>query len=241
MGKEEKLLIRYLRVVILGNTCSPSWDQISISMKPDEQIEEVKELYSLIFPYALCPPDLFLEVIRVNQLRLKASAGMLVCEIDPDHTLEAHDLLHRIEAFCPENWAQPGEFMNEWITIGSIYQASLAIYATMSLQSLTVLPNNLEMNQMREVHGNRLLALLEDAVDMPRIHRFLVWPLVVAGVEAIHRDQVTRYRIEQNLAILCRLLGSSSPLKARAVLRRYWKKGEAGWDECFDSPFVFII
>ncbi|KAL6710639.1 hypothetical protein ACN47E_008687 [Coniothyrium glycines] len=234
-------LIVYVLIVILANTCSPSWDQITISATTDGIIEDVQAVYSLIFPYTLCPPELFSDIMRVNELRLKASASMINCEIDPDHELEAHDLLRRIERFDPEDWAQPGAFVDEWVLIGTIYQAALAIYTTMSLQSLTVLPSTLEMNQMRSVHGDRLNKLLMKAVKCPRVHRFLVWPLVVAGVEAIYRSEAVRYRIGQNLAELSRILGTSSPLKARAVLKRYWKKEEPGWDECFDSPYVFII
>ena len=117
----------------------------------------------------------------------------------------------------------------------------MAVYTIMSFQSLTVLPNNLEMNKTRCIHGSRLLENLGKATKAPRVQRFLVWPLVVAGVEAAYRGETTRHWIGENLADLSRLLGSSSPLKARAVLRRYWRKGEPGWDECFDSPYVFII
>ena len=165
----------------------------------------------------------------------------MMCEPEADHALEAYDLLARVESFVPENWAQPGTFYDEWLLIGTIYQAAVAIYCTMSLQSLTVLPDTLEMNTMRSIHGDRLLAGLRKGMESPRVVKFAVWPLVVAGVEAAYRGEATRNWIEACFGDLSRTLGTSSPLKARAVLRRYWKTKKTGWDECFDRPYVFII
>ena len=179
-------------------------------------------------------------MLRTSQLRRKASASMMLCEVKPEDSLEAHDLLGRIEAFVPEDWAQPGAFYDEWLLIGTMYQAAIAIYCTMSLQSLTLLPNTLEMNAMRSIHGDRLLKSLRAAVKSPRIPRFIILPLVAAGVEAAYRGEATRDYIETSLVDLSRMLGSSSPLKARAVLRRYWQKGVPGWDECFDHSYVFM-
>ncbi|KAJ4374821.1 hypothetical protein N0V83_001898 [Neocucurbitaria cava] len=219
----------------------PSWDQIDITTYPEKTIEDVMDTYSFIFPYILCPPELFRELLRTNHLRQKASAPMMLCEIEPEHVLEAHDLLARIEAFVPEDWAQPGQYYDEWLLIGTMYQSALAIYCTMSMQSLTILPNTLEMNSMRSIHGDRLLTSLRASAKLPRVMKFIVWPLVVAGVEALYRDEATRNCIESILTDQSRIQGTSSPLKARAVLRRYWQKGVPGWDECFDRPYVFII
>ncbi|KAF1938743.1 hypothetical protein EJ02DRAFT_409887 [Clathrospora elynae] len=238
-------LVLYVLIVTLGNACSPSWDQIEISGTFDRTVDDVTELYSLIFPYILCPLRLFSEIICTNHLRLKASTALFPCDVDAAHTLEGFDVLARIEAFSPGDWAQPGTslgtFYDEWLLLGTIYQAAVAIYTTMSLQSLVVLPSTLVMDAMRSAHGDGLLSDLGTALKYPRVARFMLWPLVVAGVEAAYRGEATRNWIEAMLCDLSRLLGTSSPLKARAVLRHYWLKGVPGWDECFDRPQVFII
>lgn len=228
-------------IMTMANTCSPSWDQLALADAPDQNITDVSAIYSLVFPYTLCPPVLFTDILRVNQLRGAASAVLFAGDLDPTHTLDAHDLLAKIESFSPEDWAQPGEHYEEWLLVGSIYQSAIALYCTMSLQSLTILPNTLEMNAMRSVHGSKLLSSLRPALANPRLRSFLIWPLTVAGVEAGYRDEAMQYWIENALGDLSRALGTSSPLKAQAVLRRYWTREEKGWDDCFERPYVFVI
>lgn len=222
-------------IIILANTCSPSVDQIELDANPERIQDDITKLCSLIFPYTLCPPTLFLEVLHINHLRHKASTS-IICNIDPNHVIEAHITLSRIESFVPEDWAQPGMFYDEWLTIGTIYQAAIAIYCTMSFQSLYILPNSVETCTMRSAHGDRLISCLRKAMQLPRLVKFVAWPLVVAGVEAGYRGEATRNWVEAMLIDMSRVLGTSSPLKARAVLRQYWQKEERGWDECFDRP-----
>ncbi|KAF1848804.1 uncharacterized protein K460DRAFT_304288 [Cucurbitaria berberidis CBS 394.84] len=234
-------LVIYMIIVIIGNTCSPSWNQIDIDNSPSQTVEYVRETHSLIFPYILCPRELFVEVIRTNQLRKKASAAMKLCEIESNHVMEAYDLLARIKAFVPVDWAQPGAYYDEWLLIGTMFQSAVAIYCTMSLQSLTILPNSLEIDTIRSVQGDRLLKSLRAAVNVPRVMKFAVWPLVVSGVEAAYRDEAARNYVDSVLSDLSCVLRTNSPLKARAVLRRYWQKGVPGWDECFDRPETVLV
>jgi hypothetical protein len=165
----------------------------------------------------------------------------LQCDFDVDHTLKAYDLLARIEAFSVEDWAQPGTFYNEWLIVGTVYKSALALYAILSLGSLTVLPADASLLDIQTVHGDVLLRNLRTALKDSRIARFMAWPLVVVGVEAIYRGEATRDWIGASLEELSRTLGTSGPIKACSVLRRYWKGGVSGWDECFDRPYVFVI
>ncbi|KAH3990112.1 hypothetical protein HBH52_001700 [Parastagonospora nodorum] len=165
----------------------------------------------------------------------------LVSIPNASHFLTAHDLLSLIESFSLEDWAQPGPHFDEWMFIGRTYQSAAALYCTMALQSLTILPSTLEMNAMRSVHGTQLLANLHQAVKTPRLTCFVMWPLTIAGVEAGYRDAGTRYWIAARLDQLARLLGTSGPLKSLAVLRRYWENRERGWEVCFDKPQCTLV
>jgi len=225
----------------MDNTCSPSWDQIDITGANRTIIDDVKSVYDLIFPYTLCPQELFIMILEINQLRTKASASLLLYEADPAHALEAHDLISRIERFLPESWAQGRPFFSEWLLLGKIYKAAVSLYCTMSLQSLTVLAPTVSLQATQTETGNELLSNLRSALKKPKLARHMVWPLVVAGIEVMHRGEATQNWIETSLGDLSRQLGTSCPLTARTVLKRYWKGGVAGWDECFDRAYVFII
>ena len=232
--------LTYHSIVTFSNSLGPPADQISISEPHEQHLKEVEKLYTLIFPYILCPPPLYLEIIRINRLRRDVTLSPFE---DPNqYTLDAHDILARIEAFEPGDWAQPGKHHNAWQLIGSIYQSAVALYCTMSLQAVAALPNSLEMDTMRTVHGERLFENLQAAAQSRHLTKFSLFPLCVLGVEAgYHDDQTTRIWISRRLERHSRLLGTSSPLKARAVLRRYWQRNKVGWDECFDGPYVFIL
>jgi hypothetical protein len=100
--------LRRISIVHLGNSYSPSWDQMRISELTSfkQTVEDVANLYSLIFPYTLCPPELYFDMLRTTELRAMAVAARCV---DPGLEVEAYEILARIKAFSPEDWAQPGE------------------------------------------------------------------------------------------------------------------------------------
>jgi hypothetical protein len=226
--------------VTFSNSLGPGTGQINITEPLEQHLKEVDKLYSLIFPYILCPPTLFTEIIRINRLRQEIVASPF--EDASHHALEAHDIFARVEAFVPEDWAQPGENNNDFQLLGSTYQCAVALYCTMSLQALDALPNTLEMDAMRAAYGAHLEENLRATMQSKTLSKFSLYPMCVLGVEAGYRDQQsTRVWIERRLEEHGRTLGSSCPLKARAVLRRYWARGKAGWDECFDGPYVFVL
>ncbi|EAT89941.2 hypothetical protein SNOG_03210 [Parastagonospora nodorum SN15] len=169
---------------------------------PAQDLTDIESIYSILFPYTLCPPTIYLTIIRINHLRAETSSLFP----NASHFLTAHDLLSLIESFSPEDWAQPGPHFDEWMLIGRTYQSAAALYCTMALQSLTILPSTLEMNAMRSVHGTQLLANLHQAPKTPRLTCFVMWPLTIAGVEAGYRDAVgavawNKWAIEESSGI----------------------------------------
>jgi hypothetical protein len=225
----------------MANTCSPSHDQLHLTGTPVQNLANIEAIYDLIFPWTLCPPALFFSLIRINQLRARVSASLFSREIDPRHSLEAHSLLTTIEDFIPIDWAQPGLHYDEWLLIGNTYQSSIALYCILGFQSLAIIPSTPSINSRRTAHANTLLCTLREALTMPRLVNFMMWPLTVLGVEAGYRDAGTRYWIGKRFEELARVLGTSGPLKSLAVLRTYWQKRKPGWEECFDKAYVFIM
>ena len=215
---------------------------MEISYATEYTLADVRSIYSLIHPYTLCPFELFVEILQTNRLRAKASAAPnYLREADPKNTLEAHDLLSRIEAFRPEDWAQPGDSHADWVTVRTVYKSAISLYARLSLESLGVLPPTVALENSQTAHADTLFYELHAALKVPRIAKFMAWPLVVAGVRAKERGEAARNWVEASLRDISRVLGAGCPIKACAVLKRYWASDASGWDGCFDRPNVLII
>ncbi|KAF2188453.1 hypothetical protein K469DRAFT_81591 [Zopfia rhizophila CBS 207.26] len=234
-------IVLFVLVVIFANGTSPATNQFMLNASLDEHIADVTEMYGELFPHCLCPPLLYYETLRINYLRHEASQLLSEMTDTAELSLEAGELLTRIEAFSPRDWAQPGANFDDWLTIGTVFKSCTAVYCIMSLQSLTILPNTSRMNEVLVAHADCLLLHLKAAFASKRLRRFLAWPLVVAGVEAAYRGQGARAWIEDAQDELSRFTGTNCPLKVRAMLRMYWYKEEPGWEECFNRPYAFLF
>lgn len=178
--------------------------------------------------------------MHISQLRNRAAASLILSEDYASQVQEAYNILDDIQAFSPNEWAKEPHF-DEWVLVGTIYKAAVAIYCIMSLQSLNVLPCSPEMEDMRCAFGDGLLEGLRIGVKSSRIIQFILWPTIVAGAEAAHRSRECQNCIRERLQDISRSIGSSSPLKARTVLEHFWERKASSWDECFDHPYMFVV
>lgn len=186
----------------------------------------------------MCPPLLFTEIIRVNHLRMQAARGGLTRA--ENLSQDAYEILNRIHGFSPEQWAESKPSSNDdWIRLGNIYRTAVALYCISSLQNLSVLPQAPSLRTQCTTNGRVLQVLLSEALSSPKVKRFMVWPLVVLGVEAVHGGAAVRAFVGKQLLELGRHAGTHAPLMAKGVLERFWLSGETGWDSCFDRPYAF--
>jgi hypothetical protein len=201
-------------------------------------------------PFQMCPPSLFGEIARINSLRAQRA---VMAHNDNQSQLEeeeeAQTILQRIHGFSPEQWAESKPAANDdWRLVGRIYQAALTIYCTRSLHTLPIRPSPTDnlLNAQSELHAITQQLLLHELLGIAlannRIQRFLLWPLIVHGVEACHGhgDGRTREFVKEQLCEMSRQVGSYAPLAAKGVLERFWASGETGWDACFDRPYLFL-
>lgn len=224
--------------VIIGNTTSPASD-LAMTASHFNELDFILEQYSRgIFPFQMCPPPLFAEMIKINHLRMLATKD--------EHpgvealSQEAYGILSCIDSFSPEQWAEPKPASKgEWILVGSVYRAAVTLYCISSLQSLSVLPLSRSMRAQRTTDAQLLQELLNEALSSPRIKRFMLWPLVVLGVEAVNGGLEMRDFVEKQLPELSRHVGTYAPLMAKGVLERFWASGETSWDACFHRPYAF--
>ncbi len=234
---------------MLGNTTSPSDDQITTNAQHDV-LDILAELYEkFYFPPFPCPLPLFLEIININQLRFEAASGVVELLADDDGGTETHEagagaaaaaaadqVLDRLAGFDPEAWALTNDSLrDDWLLIARIYQSAILLYAACSLRAqATPAPARAAK------HRARLFELLARATSLMRAKRCMMWPLVVAGVHAADGRPEERRWVGEELVKMCQDMGTYAPMTAKGLLERFWSSGKTEWDECFDAPYVFV-
>jgi hypothetical protein len=185
----------------------------------------------------ILPPPLFAEIVKINHLR---TVAMQPRGPEQDIVQEAFNILHRIYSFSSEQWASSKPLsQDDWILLANIHQAAVSIYCISSLQSISILPHTPSLRAQCVAHGQNLQHLLPSALSSPRLKLFMLWPLVMLGMEAVHGGPAMRSFVAKELPELSRHVGTYVPLTAKAVLEKFWASGETRWDACFDRPYAF--
>ncbi|KAK3332914.1 fungal-specific transcription factor domain-containing protein [Cercophora scortea] len=244
-------LLGFWIVGVFANTTSPPNKQIQACSHRDPGTTAIAlALYEqLYYPTIPCPLSLLKEILAISNLRSLA-AGIHVTD-EPDqrvlttsHEKEGLEIVAKIEAFSPETWARTRnpQHKNEWILVGRIFRSAAALYCIMSLQSVQVFTSAYDdVETARTSHAHDLHVLLRKAMEILRVRRCMMWPLVVLGVQAARAGASVRAFVGQELARSSREQGASLPFVARAVLERFWASGRTGWDDCFDSPQALVL
>ncbi|RMZ41300.1 C6 finger domain protein [Aspergillus flavus] len=231
------LILHSLILGVMANTTTPPSQHVPTTSQLD-LIAIMRELYGDgIYPILLCPPYLFIDVIKINNLRFQTTSA----PITETTRATADEILEHIEAFSPDDWTGTNpDAREDWLLLGRMYKSSIALYCISSLQSLSILPSSKYYTAMRTVHGNHLYSLLPKITRRTRIRHFTIWPLVVAGMQAVDASPNVRRIVDEQLSELSKIMGCPTPTLAKAIFRRFWTSGQTGWDECFDKANVFV-
>ncbi|KAI1370492.1 fungal-specific transcription factor domain-containing protein [Hypoxylon crocopeplum] len=234
----EPLLLVLLFIAVIGNTTCPASD-LTMTGSQFDALDFLLERFSVaVSSFHTCPLPLFAEIIKTNHLRTRATRHCATRA--EDLSQEAYEILERIHCFSPEGWAESKDLSREdWLLIGKVYRAAVALYCILSLQSLSVLPTTPMLRAHCASHGQLLTALVNEGLSSQRMKRFMIWPLVVLGVEAVHGGAAMRAFIAKLLPEMSRDVGTYVPLTAKRVLESFWGSGETRWDACFDRPYAF--
>ncbi|RYP55618.1 hypothetical protein DL769_010108 [Monosporascus sp. CRB-8-3] len=235
----KQLVLYFVVITVIGNTTSPATDLVMTSSCLEQLNFILKQDSGRSFPSDMCPVPLFAEIIKINHLRMRATNCIPASQ--EALSQEAYQILDVIDTFSPGQWAdsKPSS-KQDWILVGNVYRAAVAIYCISSLQCLSLLPPlRGSLRSKCAAHGQALQALLDEALACPRIKRFMLWPLVCLGVEAAHENAAMRTFVAQQLSEMSRHVGTYVPLTAKAVLERFWASGETRWDACFYRPYAF--
>ncbi|ORY63268.1 fungal-specific transcription factor domain-containing protein [Pseudomassariella vexata] len=226
--KLQMVLVYFIIIGVIGNTTSPMSNQVPHM----HLIDLITKLYGEVhYPTFPCPPSLFLDIIRINHLRSWGSV-----ELPAEPTAAALDLLQHINSFSPEKWAESNlSYQEEWLLIGRIYQSAVALYC---IATLPITPDA-QTKGIRASCSRRLSQLLEKCVSCSMTKRYVLWPIIVAGFDAVHNGSSVQTQIAEWLEVMSRDIGSGLPLCGKAVLESFWSSGKTEWDECFHGMYVF--
>ncbi|KAJ5151639.1 C6 zinc finger domain-containing protein [Penicillium capsulatum] len=231
------LLLSFVFVTVIGDSTAPASDMVMTSAHFKELELLLEEYGKVIFAFQMCPTPLFAEIVKINHIRV-LSLKQQPTEVDL--LKEGYKALHRVQAFSSEEWAEnkPAS-KKDWLLLADVYQVSTELFCLLSLQSLAILPRSPLMRENCNTHAELLQVLLEQALVALPIKRFLLWPMVVLGVEAAQGGALMRAFVREQLPELSRYIGTYVPLMAQDVLERFWDSGKARWDDCFDKPYAF--
>ncbi|PTB62525.1 hypothetical protein BBK36DRAFT_1128797 [Trichoderma citrinoviride] len=241
-GNSTYIMLSFLVSCIVANTTSSLQNQIV-----EVTCLDPKEVYSLyrvsIYPPFLCPPDLFLDILYINRLRLQLPTTSVIYSL-PSIQVNVCDILKHIHEFSPLEWIESCGFENSegLLLLSNIYQAAVALYAILSLPCTSKFHVKRSCQDLRQTYRAQLFEALRTAVGSSvRIHS-IYWPVVVAGVAASSGTVEERVLVEEhlNMGINDPYSGAGS-LKALAMLRRAWAFGLTEWDECFSEPNVILF
>ncbi|KAL2145173.1 hypothetical protein VTI28DRAFT_7809 [Corynascus sepedonium] len=239
----EPQLVLLCFMAVIGNTTCPAAD-LSMTRSHLIALDVIQKLYrTTLTPFQMCPAPLFAEIIRINHLRHRAvryaSQGV---GVPNELAQQAHETLSRVHAFSPAHWASTKpRSHSDWALMGAIYQVAVALYGASALRSLSVLPATVA-TVSPPFDAQLLQRLLTRAIECQRIRHFTLWPLVVLGVQAAHKDCAeARDFVTAQLPVLARHGGTYAPLTAKGVLEKFWTTGETHWDACFDRPYAFVM
>lgn len=219
----------------MGTTTSPPQDYVILS----KDMASLVEVYGKgDYPTVLCPPPIFLALMKINVLRYHTSQALHGPSAPPNE-LEA--ILSEIFAFSPEEWGQQTADSKDALTlIGRIYQCAAALYCILSLRASFPPEGTARLPATETSLAETLFGLLREIMASPSMRLCMVWPLLVAGVAAASRSPADRAFVLAQFAVLSRELGTAFPLLAREVLKKFWASGLIDWDDCFEKPYAFV-
>ncbi|KAF9888836.1 hypothetical protein FE257_008205 [Aspergillus nanangensis] len=169
----EPLILFVAFAAVMGDTSSPA-SNLTIATAPPEDLDFIiKEYGDREFALGSYPTALFVSIIKINRLRMQAACRPAAAS---NLALHAYAILTHIHSFSSADWAQSKPVSTaEWVLLGNMHQAAVAIYCIRSLQSVGVLPRDLALEDMCAAHGRGLQHFLQAALPTPQIRRFTWW------------------------------------------------------------------
>ncbi|PTB36477.1 uncharacterized protein TrAFT101_010362 [Trichoderma asperellum] len=241
-GNSKFIILSFLIACVVVNTTSSVEHQIIEATYLDPK--EFYNLYSVsIYPPFLCPPNLFLDVLYVNRLRLRLPTTSAIYSL-PSTQVTLCDIMKRIHDFSAIGWIESSGFPNrdEFLLLSNIFQAAVALYAALTLPCALKIHVDKSCADLKQTYRAQLFNTLKAAIGSPVRMHTIYWPVVVAGVAALTGTAEERILVEEHLH-----MGIGDPysgpgsLKALEILRKARASGQTEWNDCFSEPNVILF
>ena len=250
------------RIGHVANTTSPPLQQL-LDIPGIEALRLSPNLDGVCSGGYACPVDLVLELVRINDIRLRQAVNQQrrrnmahgqaeisisngateVTSFSPASNLrsEAGALITRLITFDPAGHAK-SEHHAARIRLGRIFRSALLIFANSSLH----IPYEAkeDIRSVIRSEADWLACEIERSVKVSGKRRILfyslLWPTISLGVYAAvdaprHRDVVRQCLLRMSFD-----LGTAQSLQAKEVLEKFWLSGGSSWNACFDKPYSFM-
>ncbi|KAK5988978.1 Phomenoic acid biosynthesis cluster-specific transcriptional regulator-like protein [Cladobotryum mycophilum] len=237
---------RAIQILVISltliNTTSPSYDQLTDVT--NYNLANLNELYEIgPLPICLCPTSLFLDIVRINRLRLK-SATTEESTADSTHTICS--ILRSVDACIPNDWITSNDLpkTKEFSLVTQIFKSAIAVYGGLTCPCEETSHVGTSCDTTIDFHRAKLFHLLEEGILFPVRINSIFWPVLVAGVAAGDKEgtgaekALVRTYISQG--VRDPFLGIP-PAESLKILGRFWDSGMAGWDECFYRPYALLV
>lgn len=224
-------------LTVFGNTTSPASELVSTPPYFDGIDDVFRNSFgeNTAYPW---PKPLFSEIMQINRLRAEAHRSVQSCTAS---SLEWEvGILRRIRAFSPLAWGNAkASAQATWTLLADVYRDAVTLYCLLSTRHLE---HPLQANANTEIRiemAELLRKNLQEALALPPIQRFVLWPLIVLGVEAAVSSSALRFFVAGELRKMACFTGTHAPLAVLDVLRAAWKSRRKSWDCCFDQSYIF--
>ena len=231
-------LCRRSRIYATGGTTSPS---STFKVNP-HQLEGLFEFVqdswdSMTYPSFPCPAHVLLVILEINQLRAEPpSRGRRTPGPGPE------TLLRQLQAFSPESWAASKPTAQEaWRTVADAHRSAAILYCLSALGQHFDPSSHQTLEVQRALHSSRLFALLRETDESTALRWSVVWPFVVAAVEAAREGAAARRYVRARFGEMADDRVTPLGFEAMRVLDAFWTSGRVRWDECFDKPYAFVM
>lgn len=234
---------------ILSNTTTPTTQQITgLLGYSDEDIKLVLDDQSSVRPF---PVSLVVIARHITEVRVQAASKAATSSA---LQYRMQQLFREIDNFDPNAWAENVDFYQGDVTpaIGQIFQIATRLHSIVALPAsiiapalVIVYPGLAGSGTLRSVCDSvrisqraKLLARLRDTWPSLGDTENMDWPLLVAGVALADGPAEDKEYVARLLDGLWQgPLDDVTSLLAREKLRRFWRSGLSGWEDCFDEPF----